>query len=142
MSSVCPVSVRSVIRKVNTWNLMHPVHRRCHGRLVILQQNLQKKQQKRKPKKQQLSKRNPLQQRKSLQNRKTAAVSKKALAENGISAIVVLTKDPIIRMWYTVEILTKKQSVSNRSWERWEKLSFVDRFCLWMSARSVVRKRF
>lgn len=101
-----------------------------------------KKQQKRKPKKQQLSKRNPLQQRKSLQNRKTVAVSKRALAENGISGIVVLTKDPIIRMWYTVEILTKKQSVSNRSWERWEKLSFVDRFCLWMSARSVVRKRF
>ena len=142
MSSGFPALVRNVIRRENTWKARKPVRRKYLGRLVILQQNLQKKQQKRKPKKQQLSKRNPLEQRKSLQNRKTVAVSKRALAENGISGIVVLTKDPIIRMWYTVEILTKKQSVSNRSWERWEKLSFVDRFCLWMSARSVVRKRF
>lgn len=58
-----------------------------------------KKTAEKKTEKQQLSKRNPLQQRKSLQNRKTVAVSKRALAENGISGIVVLTKDPIIRMW-------------------------------------------
>ncbi len=141
MSSVFPALARSVIRKENISKVRKPVHQKYHGRLAILQQNLRKKWQRRSPKTQQLPKRKLLQQRKSLQNRTTAAVSKKALAENGISGIVVLTKDPTIRMWYMAVTSRKRPSVSNRSWARWEKLSFVDRSCRWMSARSEVRKQ-
>ena len=141
MSSACPALARSVIRKENISKVRKPVHRKYRGRLAILQQNLQKKQQKRNPTTQQLPKRKLLQQRKSLQNRTIVAVSKKALAESGISGIVVLIKDPTIRMWYTAVTSRKRPSVSNRSWVRWEKLSFVDRFCLWTSARSVGRKQ-